>query len=46
MAGTVQGGLLAAKTNKERYGVDFYKNIGRNDGQALSTRDSVKLNSL
>jgi hypothetical protein len=26
------GGLKAAKTNKEKYGEDFYKNIGRKGG--------------
>ena len=25
MAGTISGGKLAAKTNKEKYGEDFYK---------------------
>ena len=33
MAGTAQGGVLAAKTNKERYGKDFYKKIGQVGGQ-------------
>lgn len=32
MAGTRAGGLKAAKTNKERYGADFYKVRGRNGG--------------
>lgn len=32
MAGTKQGGLKAAATNKERHGKDFYKNIGRQGG--------------
>ena len=32
MAGTVQGGKLAAKTNKEKYGEDFYKKMGQLGG--------------
>lgn len=28
MAGTILGGKNAAKTNKERYGEDFYAKIG------------------
>jgi hypothetical protein len=28
MAGTKEGAAKAAKTNKEKYGEDFYKNIG------------------
>lgn len=33
MSGTKAGGLKAAKTNKEIYGYDFYRNIGRKGGQ-------------
>lgn len=33
MSGTLAGGKLAAKTNKERYGADFYANIGRKGGK-------------
>lgn len=33
MAGTVDGGRLAALTNKARYGLDFYAQIGRKGGQ-------------
>lgn len=33
MAGTVEGGKLAAKKNKEKYGEDFYKNIGSIGGK-------------
>lgn len=33
MAGTVEGGLKAAETVKERRGPDFYKEIGRLGGQ-------------
>lgn len=32
MAGTREGGLKAAKTNKERYGDDYYTIRGRNGG--------------
>lgn len=28
MPGTVQGGINAAKTNKKKYGSDFYRQIG------------------
>ena len=37
MAGTKQGGLKAAATNKEKYGKDFYRNIGRQGGRAGNT---------
>lgn len=33
MAGTLEGGRKAAKTNKEKYGNDFYANIGRRGGR-------------
>lgn len=33
MAGTINGGKLAAKTNKARHGKDFYARIGRKGGQ-------------
>lgn len=33
MAGTVTGGRLAAEANKERYGEDYYKRIGKLGGQ-------------
>lgn len=32
MAGTKEGGLQAAKTNKKKYGEDFYKIIGKKGG--------------
>ena len=32
MAGTISGGLKAAKTNKERYGKDYYAEMGRKGG--------------
>lgn len=37
MAGTKQGGLKAAAANKEKYGKDFYRNIGRQGGRAGNT---------
>lgn len=33
MAGNRKGGLKAAKTNLERHGKDFYREIGRKGGQ-------------
>jgi uncharacterized protein len=33
MAGTKAGGLAAAKTNKAKYGTDFYSKIGAKGGQ-------------
>ena len=33
MAGTVAGGRKAARTNKAKYGKDFYKNLGRTGGR-------------
>lgn len=33
MAGTKQGGISAAKTNKERYGSDYYARIGSIGGK-------------
>lgn len=32
MAGTVKGGLKAARTNKKRYGKEFYVKIGQRGG--------------
>lgn len=34
MAGTKTGGAKAAKTNKKKYGKDFYKELGRRGGKA------------
>ena len=33
MAGTAPGGKKAAKTNKQRYGAEFYMQIGRMGGK-------------
>ena len=33
MAGTIAGGKSAAKTNKEKYGADFYAKIGAKGGR-------------
>ena len=33
MAGTIEGGKAAAKTNKEKYGADFYGKIGAMGGR-------------
>lgn len=32
MSGTKEGGLKACKTNYEKHGKDFYRNIGRKGG--------------
>lgn len=37
MAGTKEGGKLAAAKNKEKYGEDFYKNIGSIGGKNGNT---------
>lgn len=37
MGGTLEGGRLAAKTNKARYGADFYKRIGAKGGKKGKT---------
>ena len=33
MAGTKVGGLKAAATNKAKYGINFYRNIGAKGGR-------------
>ena len=33
MAGTILGGIQAAKTNKRKYGKNFYKDIGSIGGK-------------
>lgn len=34
MAGTAEGGIKASIVNKEKYGADFYRNIGAKGGSA------------
>ena len=34
MSGSRAGGLKAAETNKQKYGREFYQNIGRKGGKA------------
>ena len=38
MSGTKAGGLKAAATNKERYGLDHYKKLGSMGGKAPTTK--------
>ena len=42
MAGTISGGKLAAKTNKEKYGEDFYKLMGQMGGKAKVPKGFAK----
>lgn len=37
MAGTKEGAVKTAKTNKERYGANFYAEIGRKGGENGTT---------
>ena len=37
MSGTIEGGKNAAKTNKERYGDNFYREIGAKGGKLGKT---------
>ena len=37
MAGTKQGGMRAAQTNKTKYGTDFYASIGAKGGKRGKT---------
>ncbi len=38
MAGTKAGGKAAAETNKNKYGADFYKNIGSIGGSTKTDK--------
>lgn len=38
MAGTKTGGIATAKTNKERYGADYYRELGRKGGSRTDTK--------
>lgn len=40
MSATRAGGLKASKTNRQRYGEDYYKTIGRNGGLSRSAHNS------
>lgn len=42
MSGTTKGGKKAAQTNKDKYGMDFYENIGRVGGQRGTTGGFAK----
>jgi len=43
MSGTLEGGKLAADTNRQRHGKDFYRKIGAKGGAAgTARRGSVK----
>ena len=37
MAGTLEGGKIAAATNKKKYGKDYYALIGRKGGKCGNT---------
>ena len=38
MSGTKEGGLKSAKTIKDKYGKDFYKNLARKGGRISSEK--------
>ena len=42
MAGTKDGGIKAAQTNKQKYGSDFYKQLGHKGGIWTATKDKPK----
>ena len=44
MAGTPAGAAKTAKTNKERYGEDFYRKIGRNGGKVTGVAKGFAAN--
>ena len=37
MGGTVSGGIIAAETNKEKHGKDFYRRIGQKGGKVKNS---------
>lgn len=43
MSGTLAGGRKASKTNKKRYGKDFYVNIGAKGGKALVPKGFARM---
>lgn len=46
MSGTKEGGVKSAKTNKERYGSNFYKKIGSIGGKNGNTGGFAKNREL
>jgi general stress protein YciG len=40
MPGTIEGAAKASNTNKERYGADYYKRIGKIGGNSPKTKPS------
>ena len=44
MAGTKQGGIKAAITNKELYGNDFYRTIGQTGGKKKGVKKGFAAN--
>ena len=38
MSGTKEGGKLAAETNRERYGANYYAELGRAGGRACGPK--------
>lgn len=46
MAGTQSGGLKAAQKNKEKYGREFYAQIGAKGGKAKTAKGFAKNRDL
>lgn len=43
MSGSRLGGLKAAETNKQKYGREFYQNIGRKGGKACVPKGFARM---
>lgn len=43
MSGSRLGGLKAAETNKQKYGLEFYQNIGRKGGKACVPKGFARM---
>lgn len=43
MSGSRAGGLKAAETNKQKYGREFYANIGRKGGKACAPKGFARM---
>lgn len=43
MSGSRAGGLKAAETNKQKYGREFYANIGRKGGKACVPKGFARM---